>query len=216
MSKIIFIGEIGINHGGSLDEALQLIDVAKNAGASLVKFQKRNPTKCVPEQQKNIMKETPWGLMTYYEYKQRIEFGQEEYNAIDKKCKDVGIDWFASAWDLDSVLFLRQFSLKYNKIASALLTDNELLNEVASEKKHTFISTGMSDYDQINSAVKIFRKHKCPFTIFQCTSTYPSAMDEQNINVIKTFKTIYPDSRGVGFSNHGPGPLPCVLADYRQ
>lgn len=212
MSKIFYIAEIGINHNGDLNIAKQIIDAAIESGADAVKFQKRSPDFCIPEHQKNVMRDTPWGIMTYLDYKKKIEFEEKEYNEIDLYCKQKGIKWFASAWDIQSQNFLKNYNLEYNKIASAMLTNDEFLNYVAQEGKHTFISTGMSTYDEINNAVDVFRKYNCPFTVFQCTSTYPSDLDEINLNVIKTFRNIYLDSIGIGFSNHSPGILACSLA----
>lgn len=212
MSKIFYIAEIGINHNGDLNLAKQIIDAAVDGGADIVKFQKRTPDLCVPEQQKSIMRETPWGIMSYLDYKKKIEFEEPQYDEIDRYCKEKGIKWFASAWDTNSQKFLRKYNLDYNKIASAMLTDIELLEEVAQEGKHTFISTGMSVWAEIESAIAVFRSHKCPYTVFQCTSTYPAAIDEQNLRVISELKARFPDSIGVGFSNHSPGILAPALA----
>lgn len=209
---VYIIAEIGINHNGSLDTAKRLVDLAVNNGCDAVKFQKRNPDVCVPEHQKSIMRETPWGQMTYLEYKHKIEFEKREFDEIDLYCKHKSIDWFASAWDLDSQKFLQQYNLKYNKIASALLTFDDLLEEVAQEGRHTFLSTGMSTMEQIDLAVGIFRKHNCPFTIMACTSTYPCDVSECNVRFVQTLKESFPDSIGVGYSGHEKGILPTTLA----
>lgn len=209
---MFIIGEIGINHNGDIDVAKKNIDMAANAGCHAVKFQKRNPDVCVPGDQKNVIKETPWGKMTYLEYKYRVEFGQKEYDEINDYCNKKNIEWFASAWDLDSQNFLQQYNLKYNKIASALLTYDDLLETVASEQKHTFISTGMSEISEIDHAVEIFRKHKCPFTIMACTSTYPCDVSECNVRFVQTLGYRYPDSIGIGYSGHEKGVLPTTLA----
>ena len=206
------IAEIGINHNGSIDEAKKLINMAKKNDCDAVKFQKRNPDICVPEHQKNIVRDTPWGQMTYLDYKYKIEFGKNEFDEIDLYCKQKNIDWFASAWDIDSQKFLQQYNLKYNKIASALLTDKDLVEIVAKEKRHTFISTGMSTMDQIDEAVEIFRLYNCPFTIMACTSTYPCDVSECNVKFIQTLKEQYQDSIGVGYSGHEKGLLPTTLA----
>jgi N-acetylneuraminate synthase len=208
----VIIGEIGINHNGDIKLAKKIIDLAASCGCDAVKFQKRTPDVCVPEEQKNVMRETPWGVMTYLEYKKKIEFEKEEYNEIDKYCKSKNIEWFASAWDLESQKFLQQYNLKYNKIASALLTYDELLEVVAKEGKHTFISTGMSTMEQITHAVDIFRKHNCKYTIMACTSTYPCDVSECNVRFVNTLQKEFPDSVGVGYSGHEKGILPTVLA----
>jgi N-acetylneuraminate synthase len=207
VSKIFYIAEAGINHNGDINIAKRIIDIAIAAGADAVKFQKRDPLQCVPEEQKNIMKETPWGVMSYLDYKKRIEFGEKEYDEIDRYCKDRGIEWFCSTWDIDSQHFLRKYNLKYNKIASAMLTYEDLLEEVSQEQRHTFISTGMSSMVEIENAIDIFRKYSCPFTIMHCTSTYPCVFEEVNLNMIKTLRNLYPDSIGVGFSDHTKGIL---------
>lgn len=209
---MFYIAEIGINHNGDINIAKQIIDSAVSAGANAVKFQKRTPELCVPDDQKNVMRETPWGMMTYLDYKIKIEFGKTEYDEIDKYCKENNIEWFASAWDIQSQHFLRQYNLKYNKVASAMLTYKDLLVEIAAERRHTFISTGMSTMDEIKSAVEIFRRFSCPFTIFHCTSTYPASLDEINLKAIPEIQKEFPDSIGIGFSNHSPGILACSLA----
>ncbi len=209
---VTVIGEIGINHNGSLDIAKQIIDIAVDAGCDIVKFQKRSPDLCVPDSQKGIIKDTPWGQMTYLEYKHKTEFGKKEFDEIDEYCEQKGLEWFASAWDLDSQLFLQQYNLNYNKIASALLTDTGLLEMVATEGRHTFISTGMSSIEEVDNAIGIFRGHKCPFTVMACTSTYPCDVSECNVRFVKTLAYRYPDSIGIGYSGHEKGLLPTTLA----
>lgn len=204
------IAEIGINHNGDIEIAKQLIDMAKNAGCDAVKFQKRTPDVCVPQHQKGRMVETPWGHITYLEYRYKVEFGKEQYDIIDDYCKQQKIDWFASAWDIESQLFLRQYNLKYNKVASPMLTNIPLLEVIAEEGKHTFISTGMSTYDDIDKAVDIFRKHKCPFTLMHCVSTYPCRDEDCNLLVIKLLKERY--NCPAGYSGHEVGILPPSLA----
>ena len=152
-NKTLLIGEIGINHNGSLSLAKKIILSAKNAGFDLVKFQKRNPETSTPEHKKNIIRDTPWGRITYLDYKKKIEFSKKQYNEINKYCKKINIKWFASAWDLESLKFLKRFNLKYNKVASPMLTNLELIKEIAKEKKYTFISTGMSTFKDIDNAV---------------------------------------------------------------
>ena len=201
--KTFIIAEIGINHNGDLEIAKNLIDIAYRSGCDAVKFQKRSPDLCVPEYQKGMMKDTPWGDMTYLEYKYRIEFGKEEYDEIDRYCKEIDIEWFSSAWDIESQLFLRQYNLKYNKIASPILTHKKLLEMVAEEGKHTFISTGMSTMEQVEKAVKIFRDFECPFELMHCNSSYPTEDFNSNLNCIKTLREGF--DCNVGYSGHEKG-----------
>lgn len=205
------IAEIGINHNGDIDLAKKLIDAASDAGCSAVKFQKRVISDVYTKEDLDKPRESPWGT-TNREQKEGLEFGQKEYEEIDEYCKSKGIDWSASAWDVSSQRFLRQFSLKFNKVASPLLTDLSLLSVIAEEKRHTYISTGMSTLDQIDAAVEVFRNHSCPFTLMHCTSTYPTAPDEVNLNAMTTIKDRYPDSDGVGFSGHSESIFPSLLA----
>ena len=156
--KPFLIAEIGINHNGSIEIAKKLIDLAKKYEFDAVKFQKRDLNIVVPEKQKNIVRTTPWGEMTYFNYKKKIEFGYKEYKQIDNYCKKLRIKWFASPWDVNSSNFLKKFKLKYNKIASAMITNIKLLENVAKQKKITFISTGMSEMKDITKAVKIFKE----------------------------------------------------------
>jgi len=204
------IAEIGINHNGSIEIAQKLIDMAKDAGCDAVKFQKRNPDICVPSEQRNLMRETPWGLITYLEYRHKVEFGKQEYDIIDAYCKQKKIPWFASSWDIESQLFLRQYNLKYNKVASAMLTNLPLLEVIAEEKKLTFVSTGMSNFTQIDKALEIFKKHECPFVLMHCVSTYPCNAEDCNLHVIKALRERY--HCPVGYSGHEIGILPSVLA----
>jgi N-acetylneuraminate synthase len=207
---VFTIAEIGINHNGSLDLALKLIDGAVEAGADAVKFQKRDPDVCVPEHQKPVMRETPWGTMTYLEYKHRMEFGEAEFDVIDAYCRERGIAWFASAWDVGSQHFLRKYDLAYNKIASAMLTHMELLEAVAEEGKYTFISTGMSTLEEVDAAVAVFRRHNCPFEVVHCNSSYPAASEDLNLRVIETLRERY--NCDVGYSGHEFGLTPSYIA----
>lgn len=208
--RVFTIAEIGINHNGSLDLALQLIDGAADAGADAVKFQKRNPDVCVPEHQKGVLRETPWGPMTYLEYKYRMEFGEAEFDVIDARCRERGIAWFASAWDVESQHFMRRYDLPYNKIASAMLTHMELLEAVAEEGKYTYISTGMSTWAEIDAAVEVFRRHGCPFSVMHCNSAYPAATEDLNLRVIQTLRERY--NCDVGYSGHEFGLTPTYIA----
>ncbi len=182
--SIIIIAEAGINHNGDMRIAKQLIDVAKDAGANAVKFQKRTIDLVYTKELLDSPRKSLWGT-TQREQKQGLEFGLNEYREIDAYCCEKRIDWFASAWDLESQRFLRQFDCKYNKIASAMIVYEDLLKEVASEKKHTFISTGMSELGQIDRSVEIFRAADCPFELMHCVSTYPMEDEDANLNCIK-------------------------------
>ena len=197
---MVFItAEIGINHNGDINIAKKLIDIAKNANCDAVKFQKRTVEKVYSKQVLDSPRESPWGTTTR-EQKLGLEFNEKEYDIIDAYCKEKEIEWFASSWDIDSQLFLRNYHLKHNKIASAMLTNTELLNLVAEEKKHTFISTGMSTIDQIEQAVKIFKNNNCPFELMHSNSSYPMKPDEANLQCIKTLKEKF--NCNVGYSGH--------------
>lgn len=199
---MIIIAEVGINHNGDMGIAKQLIDAACDAGADAVKFQKRTIDLVYTEEFLNSKRESPWGD-TQRHQKEGLEFGRDEYKEIDSYCLSKGINWFASAWDLESQLFLRQFKSKYNKIASAMIVYKDLLREVASEGRHTFISTGMSTIDDIDAAVKIFNDAKCPFELMHCVSTYPMNDDDANLNRISTLRKRY--GCNIGYSGHEVG-----------
>ena len=192
------IAEIGINHNGSLDTAKRLIDIAALSGCDAVKFQKRNPDVCVPEHQKNVPRETPWGTMSYLEYKYKVEFGKEEYDQIDEYCKTKNIAWSASPWDLDSVEFLAQYDLPYIKIPSAMLTDHDLLRACVATGKKIIASTGMSTLEEVDAAVQILQKGE--YALLHCNSSYPSKLEELNLSCIKTIKDRY--NCEVGYSGH--------------
>jgi N-acetylneuraminate synthase len=201
--SVFITGEIGINHNGDISIAKNLISMAATAGCNAVKFQKRTPEICVPPAQRDLVRDTPWGLMTYLEYRHKMEFGEEEYDEIARYCKEEGIEWYASAWDVESQLFLRKYNLIHNKIASPMLTNIRLLEVVAEEKKHTFISTGMSSMAEIKQATDIFRKHSCPFELMHCTSSYPMANEEANLRCIATLREKF--NCNVGYSGHERG-----------
>lgn len=203
------VGEIGINHNGDINIAKQLIDMAKRTGCDAVKFQKRTIDKVYSQEMLASKRESPWGT-TQREQKEGLEFGEKEYKEIDRYCKEVGIDWYASAWDVDSQKFLQQFDCKYNKIASAMLTNYELLEEVAKEKKYTYIATGMSTYDEIDQAVAIFQKYDCPFELMHCNSTYPMKNEDANLKLIEELRKRY--QCNVGYSGHEQGILVSVCA----
>lgn len=196
------IAEIGINHNGNIKIAKQLIDMAKSCGADAVKFQKRTIDIVYSKEVLEAPRESPWGT-TQREQKEGLEFGLKEYKEIDTYCKNLGIVWMASSWDIESQKFLRQFDLKYNKIASAMLVYDDFVKEVALEKKYTFISTGMSDVDQIDHIVEIFRKSDCPFELMHCISTYPMVDEDANLRCIETLRKRYECS--VGYSGHEVG-----------
>jgi sialic acid synthase SpsE len=201
--SVFIIEEIGINHNGSLDIATKLIDVAAFAGCDAVKFQKRTPAICVPEAQKQIMRETPWGRMTYLDYRDRMEFGETEFDAIAAHCESRGIAWFVSLWDVESYHFMQKYELLYYKIPSAMLTNLPLLTAVAQSGKYTFISTGMSTLSEIGAAVAIFHKHRCPFELMHCVSTYPMENRDANLHCIHTLKRRF--HCDVGYSGHERG-----------
>ena len=200
--SIFIIAEIGINHNGDVGIVKQLIDVAKIAGADAVKLQKRTIDLVYSKEILDSPRESPGGT-TQREQKEGLEFSLDEYQEIDRYCKEKNIEWFASAWDIESHKFLRQFNCKYNKVASAMIVYEDLLKEIASEKKHTFISTGMSEFDQIDRAVEIFKEANCSFELMHCISTYPMADEDANLNCIKTLMDRY--KCDVGYSGHEVG-----------
>lgn len=200
--SIFVIAEVGINHNGDVHIAKQLIDTAKDAGADAVKFQKRAIDIVYTKELLDSPRKSPWGT-TQRAQKEGLEFGLDEYREIDAYCRENGIEWFASAWDIESQKFLRQFDCKYNKIASAMIVYEDLLKEVASEKKHTFISTGMTKLGQIDLAVEIFRSADCSFELMHCVSTYPMEDEDANLNCIKTLRDRY--QCNVGYSGHEVG-----------
>ena len=196
------IGEIGINHNGDLNIIKDLIDISSEAGANAVKFQKRTIEKVYSKELLDSERESPWGN-TQREQKEGLELSKEDFLEIDKYCKKKNIDWFASAWDIESQKFLQDFSLPRNKIASAMLVCKELLEEVASEGIHTFISTGLSSMEDISNAVNIFRKANCPFELMHCVSTYPMEVKDANLNCINTLRNEF--KCDVGYSGHETG-----------
>ena len=200
--SIITIAEIGINHNGDMPICKKLIDVAVAAGCDAVKFQKRDINKVYSQEFLDSHRESPWGT-TQREQKAGLELGEDEYKEIDKYCKDKCIEWFASAWDLNSQKFLQQFDCKYNKVASAMIVYEDLLKMIAEEGKHTFISTGMTTYDDIQKAVDIFTEKNCPFDLMHTVSTYPMKDENANLNMIKTLREKY--QCRVGYSGHEVG-----------
>ncbi|MET8868886.1 N-acetylneuraminate synthase family protein [Nonomuraea sp. NPDC004580] len=198
---VYVIGEIGINHNGDLDLARRLIDVAADAGCQAVKFQKRTPAICVPEEQKGQIRQTPWGEMTYLEYKERTEFGRDEYAQIAKHCDERGLHWFASPWDVPSVEFLEEMDVLVHKVASAGVADHELLRALAATGKPVILSTGMSTLAEIDAAVEILGTEK--LIMMHATSTYPLPPEEANLRTITTLKERY--GVPVGYSGHERG-----------
>ena len=202
MKRTYIIGEIGINHQGDINIAKRLIDIAAASGCDAVKFQKRNPDICVPEEQKSKPRKWQGQDMTYLEYKYKIEFGKKEYDEIDRYCKQQGIAWSASPWDLDSLDFLMQYDLPFIKLPSAMLTNDKLLEACKKTNKKTIISTGMSTLEEIKHAVNILDGHerKHLYAILKCNSTYPAPLDELNLSAIQTLKTKFQCE--VGYSGH--------------
>ena len=201
MSTFI-VAEIGINHNGDMSICKELIDIASESGCNAVKFQKRDINKVYTQEFLDSPRESPWGV-TQREQKSGLEFGIDEYKEIDQYCKEKGIEWFASAWDLNSQKFLQQFDCKYNKIASAMIVYEDLLRMVAEEGKHTFISTGMSTYDDIQNAVDIFKVENCSFELMHTVSTYPMKDEKANLKMINTLRNKY--QCNVGYSGHEVG-----------
>jgi N-acetylneuraminate synthase len=199
---MIIIAEIGINHNGDMSIAKSLIDAAIKAGADAVKFQKRTIDKVYTQDFLNSLRESPWGN-TQRDQKEGLEFNFDQYKEIDDYCKQKNIDWFASAWDLESQDFLKKFNCKYNKVASAMIVYKDLLKVIANEKKYTFISTGMSSEQDIDDAVNIFKNAGCPFELMHCVSTYPMNDEDANLNRIFTLKDKYKCQ--VGYSGHEVG-----------
>jgi len=209
MDRIFIIGEIGINHNGDLNIAKKLITMAKNCGCDAVKFQKRTINEVYTKEELDKFRESPWGT-TQRDQKEALEFNKLEYEEIDNYCKKNNIEWFASAWDLNSLHFLDNFNLKYNKIASALITNNNFLKAVAKKNKYTFISTGMSDYKIIDNAVTIFQNENCPYELMHTVSTYPCNEEDLNLNIIIKLQERYKCK--VGYSGHEPSVSPSIIA----
>ena len=200
MNRTYIIAEIGINHNGCLETAKRLIDVAVLAGCDAVKFQKRNPDVCVPEHQKCIMRETPWGTMTYLDYKYKMEFEKVEYDEINKYCEERGIEWSASPWDLDSLKFLEQYDIPFLKIPSAMITNEDLMRQSARTGKRVIFSSGMSTLEETDQAVKWMQEEGADFALLHCNSAYPAPLGDLNLSCIKTLKDRY--GCEVGYSGH--------------
>ncbi len=202
------VAEIGINHNGSIDMAKQMIAAAKEAGVDAVKFQKRTPELCVPPDQRGQMRETPWGYITYLDYRYKVEFDKEGYTEIDRYCREIDIPWFASVWDEPSVDFMEQFATPAYKVPSASLTDHGLLRKIRSTKRPVILSTGMSTMEQIRDAVEVLGVEDLVIT--HATSTYPCEPEELNLKVIDTLMQKFPVP--IGYSGHEVGLIPSVAA----
>lgn len=202
------VAEIGINHNGDIEIAKRLMDAAKHAGVDAVKFQKRTPELCTPPDQRNVMRETPWGYITYLEYRHKIEFGEEEYREVDRYAKEIGITWFVSVWDEPSVDFIEAFDPVAYKVPSAALTDHGLLRKLRSTGRPIILSTGMSTIDQIKAAVELLDLDN--LIICHTTSAYPCPPEELNLRMVQTLKETYPCP--IGYSGHEVGLIPSVVA----
>jgi N-acetylneuraminate synthase len=198
---VYIVAEIGLNHNGDVELAKRLIDAAKLAGCDAVKFQKRTPELAVPADQRGVMRETPWGVMTYLEYRHRIELGEQEFSQIDRYCREHAIAWFGSAWDEPSLAFLDAFDPPCHKIPSAVLTDTVLLRRYRATGRPLVLSTGMSTMEQIRAAVEILGAED--LILVHCTSTYPCKPDELNLRMIETLGREFPCP--VGYSGHEVG-----------
>lgn len=208
--NLYLIAELGINHNGSMKIAKELIDAATSSGFDAVKFQKRTIDKVYTKKFLDSARESPWGA-TQRDQKMGIEFNREQYQEIKQYCQEKKVDWTASAWDIDSQLFLRDFSVTFNKVASAMLGHKPLLREIASERKKTFISTGMATIDEIDEVVNLFNKANCPFELMHCNSTYPMKEEDANLLCIPMLRNRY--SCNVGYSGHESSLLKvCVTA----
>jgi len=206
---VFIIAEIGINHNGSFEITKKLIDAAKTAGCDAVKFQKRTPEICVPKDQWNIERDTPWGRMKYIDYRYKVEFGEDEYARIDRYCNEKGIFWFASCWDVEAVDFIEQFDVPIYKTASASLTDTELLIKHRNLNKPIIVSTGMSTMEEIEQTERLFNKQN--ILIAHSTSSYPCPNEELNLRMITTLREKYP-TIPIGYSGHETGLAPTWAA----
>ena len=209
MKKPFLIAEIGINHNGDINLAKKLIKISKESNFDAVKFQKRDVNLVYSKEILETPRESPWGKTTR-EQKLGLELGKKEYDEINEYCEQIDIEWFASAWDLNSLAFLEKYKLKYNKIASAMIVDLKFLDAVAKQNKHTFISTGMSTQVNINKAVEIFRENKCSFELMHCISTYPMKVEDANLSTINDLKKHY--NCNVGYSGHENGVVVSLAA----
>lgn len=202
------VAEIGINHNGDIENAKKMIVAAKNAGVDAVKFQKRTPELCVPIEQRNHMRETPWGYVTYLDYRRKVEFGKKEFDEIDSFCKEHKIDWFTSVWDEPSVDFMEEYRPVCYKVPSASVTDHALLKKIHATNRPVILSTGMSTMEQIREAVNIFDMKN--LIVLHATSTYPCEYNELNLRMISSLQKEF--SCPIGYSGHEVGLIPSVVA----
>lgn len=202
------IAEIGINHNGSIQIAKDLIRASADAGVDAVKFQKRTPELCVPDHQKDQMRDTPWGYISYLDYRYKVEFGKEEFDQIDAYCKSLGVDWLASCWDAQSLSFIDSYNPPAHKVPSALLTDHQLLREIKEMGRPVILSTGMSTMEEINEAVEILGPDN--LLICHSTSSYPCPPEELNLKMIQTLRRSF--NCPVGYSGHEVGLVPSAVA----
>jgi len=208
---VYLIAEIGINHNGDIQVAKRLLDATWATGWDCGKFQKRTPDICVPENQKNVMRQTPWGEMTYLEYKKRVEFKKPEYDYIDRYCREKPLDWTASVWDLPSLEFLMRYDVPFIKLPSAKITDLTLVEECARSGKPVFASTGMSTLAEVDTLVELLEKRLGKnYVLFHCNSTYPAKLDELNMLMINTLRDRYDCL--VGYSGHEEEIMPATIA----
>ena len=210
--KPFLIAEIGINHNGSVKIAKQLIDLAKENNFDCVKFQKRTPEITTPKNKINKLRETPWGTITYLEYKKKIELSPSQIRELINYSKKKKIEFFASCFDIDSLNVMKKFNCKYNKVPSALITNTKFLDEVAKQKKYTFISTGMCEMKDISKAVLIFKKRKCNFTLLHCVSLYPCPEEKLNLRMIEVLRKKF--KCNVGYSGHETNISPTIHAYF--
>ena len=210
LDEVYTIAEIGINHNGDMQIAKRLIDASFSCGWSAVKFQKRDPDVSVPDHQKDVLRQTPWGEMTYLDYKKKIEFGSEEYAYIDTYCREKPIDWTVSIWDLPSLDFIMRFSVSFLKIPSAHITNLELVEAMSRSGVPLIASTGMSTVEEVDACVEVMAAHSSNFALLHCNSTYPALDNELNLRVITTLQERY--GCPVGYSGHEYGVEPSVLA----
>jgi len=209
MNNVFFVAEIGINHNGDLRLAKKLIDAACVAGCDAVKFQKRTINDVYSKEFLDSPRQSPWGT-TQREQKEGIELSEESYKEIDRYCREKGIPWFASSWDIKSQLFLRNFNLAHNKVAAAMLTNIPLLETMAGEGRYTYISTGISTFEEIDKAVEVFRRFSCPFELMHCNSTYPMKDEDANLSLIAVLRDRYKVK--IGYSGHEVGTLVSIAA----
>ena len=207
---VFVIAEIGLNHNGDLELAKKMINIAAEAGCDAVKFQKRDPELCVPIDQRKKMRETPWGYISYMEYRYKVEFDKKDYDIIDKECKNVNIQWTASCWDENSLEFIDQYNIPFHKVPSALLTNISFHEKLLETKIPIIFSTGMSTMEEIDQCIRLYSNTKSDYALLHCTSTYPCPLNELNLKMIDTLKSRY--NVPVGYSGHEPGLVPTLAA----